>query len=233
MAVGRYLEGVFVPRRAVPVHIQHVRQQESRAFLLYGVRQITKGRTYVGSVRFRFQLDDFPDDMEQMAASFFRRDELLHLIAEKKCTHLIVIDDGRKREYGCNLRYQIVLGHSGRPEQTGAADIDQQDNGEFPFLFKDLHIRRSQTRGDIPVHIAHIVPILVLAHFTESHSASLESGVVLSGENLVGKGTSPDLYLPDLLEQVVCTSAFHYGTSTALIISAMIFSVVTFSASAS
>ena len=136
--------------------------------------------------------------MEKVAPSLFRRDELLHMVAEKKRSDLVVVDDCRE---GKNCRYLsnlLPLGLDFGAEQSGTAHIDQKDDCKLPLLLEDLDEGGVHTGGDVPVHGTDIVSPLVLPHLAESHSPSLEGGMVLSGEYLVRERLGPDLYFPDL-----------------------------------
>ena len=233
MSVHRHLERLLITGTAVLVHIDHIRQKECRASLLDGICQIAERLRDICTVGCRLELDYLTDDMEQMASSFLRRNELLDLVAEEQGTDLVIVYDGGERQHCSNLRKHVLPAGTHRTEKPRTADIHKKHHGQFPLLFKDLHIRRTEARSDVPVHIAHIIAILVLAHLAECHTTALEGRMVLTGEYLMRQSPGLDLYLPDLLQKVVCTHSFHYGTSTAFMISEMIWSVVMFSASAS
>ena len=51
--------------------------------------------------------------------------------------------------------------------------------------------------GNIPVDVPYVVSILVFTYFAESHSFSLEGGMVFAREDLVGQGPRADFNLPD------------------------------------
>ncbi len=56
-------------------------------------------------------------------------------------------------------------------------------------------------RGDIPVHVADVVAVLVLTDFAERHSTALERRMVLSRKNLMRESLRPNLDFTDLLQQ--------------------------------
>ena len=211
--------------------IEHVRQDEGRAFLLDGAGQEAER---LGDVRPRglgLIVQDLPDDVEEVAATLFRGDELFHPVAEKQGADLVVVQDRGEGEDGGDFRNLFPLGLPGGAEQAGTADVDQQDDSQLALFLEDLDIRRAHACGDVPVHVADIVTILVLTDFAESHTPALEGRMVLSGEDLVRERLGLDFDLADLLEQF--SRVVHYGTMTALMTFSMICSVVTFSASAS
>ena len=76
------------------VHIQHIGQKERRAFLLDGIGQKPQRFGNVGPVVRRLELNDFPDDAEEMAASLAGRYEFLYLVAEEQGSDLVIVYDG-------------------------------------------------------------------------------------------------------------------------------------------
>ena len=176
----------------------------------------------------------FPDDVQQVAASLLGRDEKLHLVAEQQGAHLVIVQDGREGQHGGDFRQHVPLGLDPGAESAAAAHVHQQHHRHLALFLEHLYIGRTQARGHVPVHVPHIVTILILTHFAEGHAASLERRMVLAREDLVGQGPRADFNLPDLFQQVCRTGFRHgYGTITAFNVSAMISSGVTFSASAS
>jgi hypothetical protein len=118
MPIYSYLQSLFIARSAILIHIQHVRQKEGRTFLLYRIGQITERLGNIGSIHRRFELNNLSDYMQQMASSFLRRNEFLHLIAKEKRTDLIIIDTGRKRQDCSNLSQNILSARSRCTEKT-------------------------------------------------------------------------------------------------------------------
>ena len=94
VSVDRHFESLFITRAAVLIHIDHVRKEESGAFLLDGIGQVSECLRNICTVGFRFEFNDLPDDVEQVASSLLGRDELLYLVAEKKSPYLIIVDYG-------------------------------------------------------------------------------------------------------------------------------------------
>ena len=121
------------------------------------------------------------------------------MVAEEQGADLVVVEDGAEAEHGGYFRDALALGLPDRAEQAGPAHIHQQHHGEFAFLFEHLHVGAAQAGGYVPVHAAYVVAPLVLTHFAEGHTASLECGMVLSGEDLVTQRLGLYLDLPDLL----------------------------------
>ena len=233
VAVHRHLERVLVARAAFGIHVQHVAEQEGRAFLLHRIGEEAQGPGDVGAVGRRFQAYDLADDVQEVAAALLRRDELLDAVAEEESSDLVVVEYGGEGQHRRYFGDKFALRHRVRTEKAGTADVDEQHDGKLALLLEDLDIGRAQARGDVPVHVADIVAVLVLAHLAESHAPALVGGMVFARKDLMAQRPGPDLDLPDLLEKVCRLGVLHYGTITALMTWEMISSVVTFSASAS
>ena len=200
MPVGRDLEGFLVARAPVGVEVDHIGQQEGRTALLEGVGQVFEGCADVGAAVFGLELHQVADDVQQVAAALLGRNEFLDLAAEEQGAHLVVVDGGGEGEDGRDFGHQVFFRLAGGAEQARAAHVDEQHHREFAFLFKDLDVGRAQARRDVPVHIAHVVAVLVLAYLAEGHSPSLERGMVLPGEDLVRQRLRLDLDLPYFLQ---------------------------------
>ena len=104
------------------------------------------------------------------------------------------------RKHCGHLGHQIPLELVCGTEETGAAHVDEQHHRQLTLFFEYLDVRGVVAGCHIPVHIAHIVAVLILANLAEGHTASLEGAMVLARKYLVGQGFRLDLYLPDLLE---------------------------------
>ena len=80
------------------------------------------------------------------------------------------------------------------------ADVDQQHHRQLALLLEHLHVGVGQSGGDVPVDIAHVVAILVFAHFAEHHTAPFEGRVVLAAEHLLREAAGLDFNLADFLD---------------------------------
>ena len=188
------------------IGIDHIAEQECRAFLLDRCGKKLQRRGNVGTVGRRLQFQHLPDYMQKMAAPFSRRNELFDPVAEEQHPHLVVIEGGAERQHGSNFRQKFPFGADTGSEQTGPAHVHQQHHRHLPLFFEHLHVRAPHSGGNIPVHIPHIVTVLIFTHFAESHPPPLECGMILSRKNLVGKRLGTDFYLPYLLQQFCCVS---------------------------
>ena len=83
-------------------------------------------------------------------------------------------------EQGADLCDQFIFQLLYRSEEGGAAHVDQQHDGQFPFFFKDLDMRLAGTGRDVPVNITNVVSILIIAHLAEGHPPAFEGTVILS-----------------------------------------------------
>ena len=140
--------------------------------------------------------------MQQVRLAFGGRNEFFHTVTEEEGTYLIIINEGGEREDGGDFGEHIPLGHIAGTEEPGTADVDQQHHGQFALFLEDLDIGSVHARGDVPVHVADVVAVLILTYFAEGHTATFERGVVLSRKYLVGETARLDLDFPDLLEEL-------------------------------
>ena len=131
------------------------------------------------------------------------RDELLHGVAEEQGAYLVVVEHHGESQGGGDFRHQFPLGLPRGAEQAGPADVDQEDHRELALFLEDLHVRRAHAGRDVPVHVPHVVAVLVLADLAERHAAALEGRMVFTGEDLVRESLRLDLDLADALEELL------------------------------
>ena len=142
-----------------------------------------------------------------MSLALFRRDKFLDPIAEKDTPHLIVVLGCRKSQHRRDLGNHVFLELRRCSEHSRPAHIDQQHHGQLPFLFKNLDMGLTASGGNVPVDIAHIVADLVLTHFTERHTPSLERAMVLSGKDIVAQTARLDFDPTHLFQNIA--AVFH------------------------
>ena len=177
-----------------------VRDEEGRGAALDGRGQKTQALTDVGAAFCRLEVDDLADDAQDVRTAFLGRDELLDLAAEENDTHLVVVLDGRKRQDGCQFGRQVTLRLALRAEVVGTRHVDEQHHRHLTLFLEDLDERFVEAGGDIPVDVADVVAVLVLAHLAEGHTTPFEGAVVLSREDVVREASRLNLDFADFLE---------------------------------
>ena len=151
-------------------------------------------------------------------------------IRSEKNPYLVVVLYRAEGQRGRHLRGHVSLRLLRRSEVERSADIDEQHDRQFAFLLEELDVGAVQACCDVPVDVAHVVAVLVFAHFREGHASSAESRVILSCEDVAAQSACADLDLAHLAQKLL---RVHQGTSTLLMTWEMMSSVVTLAASAS
>lgn len=179
--------------------MKSLRRKAEQRFLSALVMNTSGALRSVAGVR--LEIYNLPDDEKDMFSTLLRRNELLHLIAEEYHANFIVVLDGRESESGGNFGDKLTLYLSDCAKITASAHIDEKHDGQLTLLFINLDIWFIVASGDIPVNIAHIIARLIFPDFGKHHAAALESGMVLSGKNIVGETTRLDFYFSDFLQK--------------------------------
>ena len=167
------------------------------------VGEIAKGLGDISSMSCRLEANKFAYDAQYVAAAFFGRNEFLDAVAEHHHAHLVVVVYGREGQRGCNLGYKLRLVLAGGAEDVRATNIDEEHHRQFAFLFEHLDVGVVETRGDVPVDVAHIVAVLVFSHLAECHTAAFECTVVFAREHLLRQTSRANLNPPHLFYYVV------------------------------
>ena len=94
----------------------------------------------IGFLALRLKVDQFADDPEDMDFPFFGGMNF-SILSLKKITPTLSLFWMAESKHGCNFRDQFLFELLPGAKSVGAADIDQQHDGQFPFFIKDLDIR--------------------------------------------------------------------------------------------
>ena len=138
-----------------------------------------------------------------MALTLLWRDELLHTVGEEYATHLVVVLCGGECQHGGNLGDYVLLHTLCRAEASRRTHIHQEHHRQLTLLLIDLDVGLRRTRCHVPVNVTHIIAYAVLSHLGKRHTASAESSVILSCEDLVRESSGLDLYLADSAKDIV------------------------------
>ena len=179
--------------------VDEVAQHESDAATLDGPGQIFQSKGNVCLLTVGFEIDEFADDVKYVLAAFLRRNELLHLVGEEDDSNLVVVLDGGKSQSGGYLGQHLALGLLLRSEIEAATHVNQQHHGQLALLFKHFDIGLAKACCHVPLNVAYVITVLVLAHLGEGHAAPLKGRVVLASEDVVAQTSGFNLYLPDFL----------------------------------
>ena len=152
------------------------------------------------------EVQHLTDDVQDVLASLLGWNVFLYLVGEEHHPNFVVVLNGTESDCGGYLRHHVALQLSLRAEVERAADVDEQHDGQLALFLKDLDVGTVETCRHIPVNVAHVVAVLVLAHLAEGHTAPLEGGMVLPRKDVGAQSTGFDFNLPYLFQYL---SGFH------------------------
>ena len=122
--------------------------------------------------------------MQNMCASFLRRNKFLDPVRKEDHANLIVVLNGRESQHGRNLGNLILFQFRHCTEITRGTHINQQHHGQLTFLLEYLHVRMVITSGHVPVNTSDVIPVLIGPHLAKRHSPTFKSRVILPGEDI-------------------------------------------------
>ena len=100
----------------------------------------------------------------------------------------------------------LLLGLAHGTELTTATHVNQQHHCQLTLLLENLDMRFVLSGRDVPVDVAHVIAILVLAHLGERHTMTSEGSLVTTCKDIGAQASGLDFNLPDLFYQL---SGFH------------------------
>ena len=127
-----------------------------------------------------------------------RPDVALDPVAEEEHAHRICGTHRREGEDARHLRDEIALQGLPRAELVRCGDIDDQEDGKFPFLHEALHVRAPHTGRHLPVDRLERVARLILADLGELDAVSAEERRVRSESRVVHEPPALQLQPPNL-----------------------------------
>ena len=198
--------------------------------------EVLEGRREVRPLPFRLEKEDFADEAEDVLAAFGRADEFFDPVREEEDADFIVVAGGRKGEDAGDFSRLLSEGLVIGAEVAGGAQINGQEDGEFPFFPELFDVGVIHLGRDIPVDGADIVTVHVFPDFIKVHTLPLEGAMISPGQRVRDEFPRADLDLPDLAEdfagRIGCLGLAQ-GTGTESKMRLMMSSEVTSSASAS
>ena len=156
-----------------------------------------EGLIKIGAAEGGLEEKDFADDAQDMAPAFAGRNKFFDGAGEEDQADFIVVADGGKSEDRGDFGGQFAFGLGAGAEQSGAAEIDQEHDGELAFFDEFFDEGMVHAGGDIPIDGADFIAGLVLADFLKVHALAFEDAVVLAGERFVNQAEGTELDLAD------------------------------------
>ena len=189
--------------------INEVAQYKGCATLFQHIGQILYGHLHVRPPAFGLEIKQFADDVEDMFLSLLGRNELLNPVRKEHDTNLIIVLNGRKSKRGSNLCLHLLLHLPHRTKIEAGRNIHHEHHRHFAFFLEHLDVGFAHAGRHVPVNVAHIIAILILAHLRESHTPPLEGRMVLASKEVAGESARFDFYPPDTLYQFIWFHIFY------------------------
>ena len=106
--------------------VLQVADQECDGALFHDPSKMRQCRGHICALAFWLQIDDFPDDAQDMAASLLGWDEPFDAVTEQDGADFVVVLACGKSQYGSQFSGQFPLGLHAAPEGARCAHIDEQ-----------------------------------------------------------------------------------------------------------
>ena len=127
-----------------------------------------------------------------LGAAIDRLQQLKHLLAAAACrqhgvdpiaveqrTDPVAVAGEQSRQHADELARDALLGVALRAELDAAAQVDQEPRAQLAVFGELAHVRHLQPRGHVPVDVAHIVVVLVLAQVGQVEPATAPQRAVI------------------------------------------------------
>src|SRR5690554_3110571 len=178
------------------IFIHKIGNDKSRTTFFYRIGKITYSFSNIGAGILWGEINQLPDNTQDMAFPFFGRDKLLNSIRKEYHPNFIIVLNGRKGKDSSYFSDYILFHLFKRTEITGTAHINKKHNSQFTFFFKYFNVRMVIPGGNIPVNVSDVVTVLIFPYFRESHTSTLECTVVFTCKDIPGQSPGFNLYLP-------------------------------------
>src|SRR5690554_5885419 len=156
------------------------------------LEQELKSALGMGQVPLRTRVQDLSNDSEYVFSSLFRWDKRLNLVSIGGESNAVVVLNRRERQKGCYLGGGRKLKLFSAAKSLRARGINQQENRQFPFLYKLFDEHSVHTRRNVPVDDADVVSGLIFSDLRKVHTSPFEHGVILTRELVVHRSLRSD-----------------------------------------
>ncbi len=119
-------------------------------------------------------------DGEDLPAARARPDHEVDVEAVEDRADAVAMARQESREQRGEIRGHGAFLHVARAEVDRARKIEQEPRGDLAVLVVLAHVRGLQPRGHVPVDMAHVVAILVLADIGEVEPEAAEQRPVVA-----------------------------------------------------
>jgi len=119
-------------------------------------------------------------DGEHLAPAATRRDHVIDARAVEDGADAVAVAREQACEQADEIRRHRALVHVARAEVDRAGKIEQEPGGDLAIFVELAHVRGLQARGHVPVDVAHVVAVLVLAQVGEIQAEAAEQRPVVA-----------------------------------------------------
>jgi hypothetical protein len=118
--------------------------------------------------------------MEHVAPAAARRNDRVDLVAIEQRPDPVAVPGEQAREHRDEVDRHRALAHLARAEVDRRREVEQEPGVDVAVLVVLAHVGRLQARGDVPVDVAHVIVILVLAQVGEVQTKTPEQRSIVS-----------------------------------------------------
>ncbi len=131
------------------------------------------------------QLHHAVEDVQHVPASAARGDDFVGVLGVQHRADPVAVAREQPRQHGDELARQRALAQLLRTEVDRAGQVEHEPGGDLAVFLELAHVRDLQPRGDVPVHVAHVVVQLVLAQVGEVEAEAAEQRAVVALQHAV------------------------------------------------
>ena len=103
----------------------------------------------------------------------------------KKRADAVAVATEESREHSDELARHAALFYLARAEVDRRTQVEQEPGGDVAILVVLAHVRRGQTRGDVPIDVPDVVVILVFAQVGEIEPEAAEERPIVAVQQAV------------------------------------------------
>src|SRR4029453_11667706 len=107
-------------------------------------------------------------------------DDLLHLLPVEDRADAVAVSGEEPRDDADEVHQEVALERARRPEIHRRRQVEQEVRGDLPVLEEFANVWKVESRGDVPVDVAHVVARDVLADVREVETLPAEDRAVVA-----------------------------------------------------
>ena len=117
---------------------------------------------------------------QHVALAFAGAHVFFHVIGEERESDFVIVALGDEGQRGGHFAGEFLFGLIATAEPSRRADVHQQHHRQLAFLHELFYKWLVQSRGDVPIDIAHLIARLIFAHLIEIHPLPTKYTAVLA-----------------------------------------------------